>query len=90
MIRPGPKLCDQSVVIRIAIEEQTEDLSAIRILLHSRCGKHITAINDLNIGGSYLIHVLSLKWHMQTVRPDVPNQRREILRDLLFNVEVVI
>ncbi len=90
MVRPGPNLRDQSVVVRIAIEEQAEDLSAIRILLNSRCGKHITAVNDLNVGRSHLIHVLSLKRHMQRVRPDVPDQSRETSRDLLFNVEIVI
>src|SRR5258708_35754319 len=90
-VRPGPKLCDQSIIVRIAIEEQAEDLSAIRILLNaSRCGKHITAINDLNIGGSHLIHVLSLKWRLPTVGPYIPDQCREIFRDLLFYVAVVI
>jgi len=90
MVRPGPNLGDHSVVVRVAIEEQAEDLSGIRILLHASRWIHITAIDELNVGGSHLIHVLSLKWHMQTMRPDVPDQRSKTLGDLLFNVEVVI
>src|SRR5258706_162500 len=76
MLRPGPDLGDHSVVVRVAIEEQAEDFSGIRILLHASRWIHSTAIDDLNIRGSHLVHVLRLKWHVQTVRPDVADQCR--------------